>query len=109
MSMPVNQETGGLSMWRPEPILSNVDDPFGVCPIIPFESEVQIEKTVSVAEMDDIISLAPRVREVSELLGENESSLQEGPNTQLDSDHSQTFLDSNNNNRFQNLINTDAE
>ena len=48
-------------------------------------------------EMDDIISLAPSVREVSELLGENESSVQEGSNTQHDSDHSKTFLDSNNN------------
>ena len=58
--------------------------------------------------MDDIISLAPSVREVSELLGENESSVQEDSNTQLDSDHSQFSLDSNNN-RFQNLINKDAE
>ena len=40
------------------PILSNVDDSFGMRPIIPLESEVQIERTVSVLEMDDIICLA---------------------------------------------------
>ena len=108
VSMPMNQDTGGSSTRRPEPILSNVDDSFGMRPIIPLESEVQIERTVSVPEMDDIISLAPSVREVSELLGENESSVQEDSNTQLDSDHSQFSLDSNNN-RFQNLINKDAE
>ena len=102
VSMPMNQDTGGSSTRRPEPILSNVDDSFGMRPIIPLESEVQIERTVSVPEMDDIISLAPSVREVSELLGENESSVQEDSNTQLDSDHSQFSLDYNNN-RFQNL------
>ena len=109
MSMPVNQDTGGLSTHRPEPILSNVYDSFGMRLIIPLEIEVQIERTVSVPEMDDIISLAPSVREVSEILGENESSVQEDSSTQLDSDHSQTFLDSNNNNKFQNLINNDSD
>ena len=108
MSMPVNHDTGGLYTRRPEPILSTVYDSFGMRPIIPLESEVQIERTVSVPEMDDIISLASGVREVSELLGENESSVQEDSNTQLDSDHSQTFLDSNNN-RFQNLINKESD
>ena len=88
----MNQDTGGSSTRRPEPILSNVDDSFGMRPIIPLESEVQIERTVSVPEMDDIISLAPSVREVSELLGENESSVQEDSNTRLDSDHSQSIF-----------------
>ena len=60
-------------------------------------------------EMDDIIFLAPSVREISEQSGENESSLQEESNTQHDSDYSQTFLDPYNNYRFQNLINKDAE
>ena len=71
VSMQVNQDTGGLSTRRPERILTNVNDSFGMRPIIPLESEVQIERTVSVPEMDDIMSLAPSVREVSELLGEN--------------------------------------
>ena len=56
-------------------------------------------------EMDDIISLAPNFREVVVVgeLEENESSsVQEESNTQLDYDHIQTFLDSNNN-IFQNI------
>ena len=56
-------------------------------------------------EMDDIISLAPNFREVVVVgeLEENESSsVQEESNTQIDYDHSQTFLDSNNN-IFQNI------
>ena len=28
VSLPVNQDTGGLSTRRPEPVLSNVDDSF---------------------------------------------------------------------------------
>ena len=65
----------------------------------------QIERTVSVPEMDDIISLAPNFREVVVVgeLEENESSsVQEESNTQIDYDHIQTFLDSNNN-IFQNI------
>ena len=56
-------------------------------------------------EMDDIISLAPNFREVVVVgeLEENESSsVQEESNTQIDYDHIQTFLDSNNN-IFQNI------
>ncbi|XP_062621452.1 uncharacterized protein LOC134283032 [Saccostrea cucullata] len=104
-----DQDTGGLSTRRPEPMVSNVDDSSGMHPIIPLESEVQIEGTLSVPEMDDMISLAPSVREVRELLGDNESSVQEESITAHDFDNNQHKLDSNNNNRFQNLINKSDE
>lgn len=43
--------------------------------IIRLNSDIHIERTVSVSILDDKISLAPSTREVRELLGDDEVSL----------------------------------
>lgn len=109
-SVPMCRDTGGVATRRPVLRQTNNDDSEGMRPIIPLESDVRIERTVSVPTLDDQISLAPSTREVRELLGDDEVSLSDDfeRNFLLESDQNQMRIDSNNN-RFQNLLNKNTD
>lgn len=73
--------------------------------IIRLNSDIHIERTVSVSILDDKISLAPSTREVRELFGDDEVSFSDDHerNILLESDQNRIRVDSNKN-RFQNLL-----